>query len=160
MRLPRGDACLAIVAERLTVAQRSDLMSRIRNRDTFPERALRSALRKWGVTFRSNERIRGVHVDVALRDTKTAVLVHGCFWHGCPRHYVPPKSNSAFWAEKFRTNRGRDRRQASVLRAAGWGVVVVWEHSLRADPDRAVRRLITAGPLTRRATQRREGTDP
>jgi len=68
------------------------------------------------------------------------LFVHGCFWHGCPRHYREPRSNRAFWAGKIARNRGRDRRTVAALRRAGWSVMVVWEHELR-DPERVRRRL-------------------
>jgi DNA mismatch endonuclease (patch repair protein) len=128
------------MADIMSRATRSALMSRIRSRNTRPERALRSALRRAGVRFRSYHRIRGVRVDFALPDLRVALLVHGCFWHGCPRHYTAPASNAVFWKRKLADNRSRDRRQLRMLRAAGWLPVVVWEHSLRAGPWRVVAR--------------------
>jgi DNA mismatch endonuclease, patch repair protein len=118
-------------------------MSKIRGHDTFPERALRAALAHRRVAFRANQKIRRIRVDVAITGPKLVIMVHGCFWHGCRYHYVAPKSHKEFWRRKLTENRNRDRRQAATLRAAGWGVVVLWEHSLRADPDAAVQRLIT-----------------
>ncbi len=128
-------------------------MSRIRGRDTFPELALRKALRRRGVRYRSNQRVHGIRVDLVLRGTKTLVMVQGCFWHGCPRHYIAPKSNSRFWKKKIVANRERDRWQAAILSAMGWQVVVLWEHALRTDPARAVERLITTAPLPCRAAR-------
>ena len=51
----------------------------------------------------------------------------GCFWHGCPDHYVPPRSTIDFWSKKLAENVARDRRQTLALEAAGWRVVRVWE---------------------------------
>jgi DNA mismatch endonuclease (patch repair protein) len=60
------------------------------------------------------------------------VFVDGCFWHGCPRHGTQPKGNAAFWRAKLRRNRERDRRDTRNLRRAGWRVLRLWEHALRA----------------------------
>jgi DNA mismatch endonuclease (patch repair protein) len=60
---------------------------------------------------------------------KTAIFVHGCFWHGheCKHGAVASKSNAAFWSEKIRKNRERDERKRAELTASGWNVETVWE---------------------------------
>lgn len=68
---------------------------------------------------------------------KVCVFIDGCFWHGCPRHFSLPKTNSAWWQEKVDDNRSRDRRQSRMLRSAGWRVVRIWEHEV--NPDRLSR---------------------
>ena len=127
-----------------TPAKRSEVMSRIRSRDTLPERAMRAALRRQHVKYRSYRKVRGITVDLLLPDLHTIVLVHGCFWHGCREHYMPPSSNTDFWSFKLRQNKERDNRQAVVLRASGWHLARVWEHSLSSAQrtDRTVRRLL------------------
>jgi DNA mismatch endonuclease, patch repair protein len=117
-------------------------MSRIRSRDTLPELTLRRSLRRLGVSYRSYRRVAGTTVDVALPDRRTVILVHGCFWHGCRLHYQAPKSRVEFWTRKVAVNRARDRRQVRALRRAKWRVLVVWEHSLRADPERMLSHLL------------------
>ena len=133
-------------------------MSRIRSRDTGPERALRTALKRSGIRYRSYMVIGGVRVDLALPDARVVVLVHGCFWHGCPRHYTAPSNNAEFWRMKLDSNRRRDRRQLRSIRAAGWRVEVVWEHSVARRPvshlESLVERLTRPGPRRRRRPQR------
>jgi DNA mismatch endonuclease (patch repair protein) len=126
-----------------TPAKRSEVMSRIRSRDTLPERAMRAALRRQHVKYRSYRKVRGITVDLLLPDLHTVVLVHGCFWHGCRWHYTPPSSNSSFWSQKHTRNLQRDARQSRRIRDSGWALVTVWEHSLETarDADRVVRRL-------------------
>lgn len=134
------------MTDRLSPERRSALMARVRSRDTLPELALRRSLRRLGVSYRSYRKVAAATVDVVLPERRTAVLVHGCFWHGCPRHYKPPKSRVLYWSEKVRANRDRDRRQIARLRSAGWKVLVVWSHELRRDPDKLIaRRLGLAG---------------
>jgi DNA mismatch endonuclease (patch repair protein) len=62
-----------------------------------------------------------------------AVFVDGCFWHGCPEHASWPKANADWWRQKINANGVRDRRNDSLLHAAGWKVVRVWEHESAAD---------------------------
>ena len=69
--------------------------------------------------------------DAACDATRTAVFLHGCFWHGCPKHYKPPRRNARFWREKRATNAARDARAVEGLRAMGWRVLVIWEHEMR-----------------------------
>ena len=103
-------------------------MRRVRRRDTAPEVALRSALHRAGVRFRLDASALPGRPDIVLVRARVAVFVDGCFWHGCPEHFVPPKANRGFWAEKIRTNQERDRRSDIALADAGWRVVHVWEH--------------------------------
>jgi DNA mismatch endonuclease (patch repair protein) len=59
---------------------------------------------------------------------KLAIFVDGCFWHACPIHYVPPKSNAEWWATKRADNTDRDRRADARLVELGWEPMHVWEH--------------------------------
>lgn len=124
-------------------------MSHIRGRDTGPERRLRSALRERGVRYRSYPDLPG-KPDLILPGTGVAVLVHGCFWHGCPRHYVAPRTRARFWSDKLARNRERDARVAHQLRAQGWRVAVVWECDLDRDPTTVAGRLLRLAGLEER----------
>lgn len=115
---------------------RSQVMSRIRSRDTGPERALRTWLWWHGVRFRLRRRILGTRPDIAWTGRRVAVFVDGCFWHGCPIHYREPSTNTGFWRDKIGRNRERDRRDDGVLSRAGWTVLRFWEHEVVSDPDR------------------------
>ena len=105
-------------------------MSRIRSRNTRPERILRGALRRRGIRYRSYRQVGGISVDLVLPDLRTVVLVHGCFWHGCKQHYTRPLGNATFWSRKLNENKRRDTRQIRRIRAAGWRILTVWQHSL------------------------------
>jgi DNA mismatch endonuclease (patch repair protein) len=117
---------------------RSENMSRIRARDTEPEVALRKALWARGIRYRANYRTPGGKADLAIPGRKFAVFVDGCFWHGCPEHFVRPRSSKAFWDNKLRENVDRDRRQTRKLLEQGWTCVRVWEHELRESLDAVV----------------------
>lgn len=110
---------------------RSENMSRIRGRDTSPEVELRHAVWRLGLRYRLNRRVAGIRPDFIFPGIRLAVFVDGCFWHGCPDHYVRPRSSNAeFWASKLRQNVARDERQSKQLQAQGWRVIRVWEHEV------------------------------
>jgi DNA mismatch endonuclease (patch repair protein) len=59
---------------------------------------------------------------------RVAVFVDGCFWHGCPQHFRPPRTNAPYWDVKIARNMERDKRNDEELSRAGWRVIRVWEH--------------------------------
>lgn len=113
---------------------RNELMARIRSTDTGPELALRRACWALGLRYRLNVRVGRMRPDLVFVGPKLCVFVDGCFWHGCPEHYLPPRSNSPFWEQKLAGNVTRDFEQTRRLRAEGWRVLRLWEHAVVADP--------------------------
>jgi DNA mismatch endonuclease (patch repair protein) len=122
-----------------------------RRRDTAPELALRKALHARGMRFLVDATPPGVskrrRVDILLRGSRIAVLVHGCFWHCCPKHFVMPASNREWWSTKFKAIKHRDEDTLRMLEQAGWLAVVVWEH----EPVEAVADRLAALHVARRA---------
>lgn len=113
----------------LSPEQRSNLMSRIRGKNTKPEMIVRSWLHKHGFRFRLHRKDLPGKPDIVLPKYKTVIFVHGCFWHrheGCKRA-TTPKTRTGYWEEKFRKNRDRDLSKSDALNALGWKVLVVWE---------------------------------
>lgn len=115
-----------------------------RSRDTALEMALRSMVHRKGLRYRVCQRplptVRR-RADLVFRGARVAVEVHGCFWHGCPEHYRSPASNRSYWAAKVERNRERDSELAEMLAAAGWLLIVVWEHE---DLGSASERIVKA----------------
>lgn len=128
------------MADVLNKAQRSFCMARNRPKDTSPELRLRKALWKLGFRYRLDSKLPG-RPDLVFASKKVAIFVDGCFWHRCPRHFKPPGTNVAFWRQKLSGNAARDKRVNRKLKAMGWQVIRVWEHEVRASPDRAAKRL-------------------
>ncbi len=106
-----------------------------KSRDTKPEMAVRRAVHAMGLRYRIAARpLAGLSrtADLVFRRARIAVFVDGCFWHGCPAHHVPPKTNANYWAVKIGSNKARDRDTTVLLRAAGWTVMRFWSHE---DPS-------------------------
>jgi DNA mismatch endonuclease (patch repair protein) len=128
----------------LTPEKRSWNMSRIRNKNTRPEKAVRSALRRMGVRFSLHRKSLSGKPDIVLTRHKIAIFVHGCFWHRhkrCKFAYTP-KSRKKFWLGKFQENITRDARIKNTLRKNGWKVITIWE-CWTEKPDLLTRKLET-----------------
>lgn len=126
----------------LVPLSRSEQMSRIRGTGTRPEMLLSAALADKPHAVNCN--VDGVRADVVFPTTRTVVFIDGCFWHGCPDHYVRPRSNAMFWATKLAGNVERDRRQTLDLEGRGWRVVRLWEHDVFEDTARAADTILSA----------------
>ena len=132
-----------MMADSLAKERRSWNMSRIRGRNTGPELRLRSLLHRAGFRFRLHAKQLPGSPDVVLPKYRTAIFVHGCFWHrhpGC-RNATMPSTRREFWQEKFDANVSRDARNQAALEAAGWTVLTIWECELKADAEGVVRSL-------------------
>lgn len=121
----RLEARKRLVTDPVTSAR----LARIRQRDTRPELVVRKHLFAAGLRYRVLNRDLPGSPDIANRERRWAIFVHGCFWHhhaGCSRATVP-KRNRRFWLDKFEMNRARDRRAARLLRKMGFRVLSIWE---------------------------------
>lgn len=138
------------MADRSISPERSRNMAAIRGKNTKPEMAVRSMLHRLGLRFSLHRKNLPGSPDVVLPRHRTAVFVHGCYWHrhkGC-RFAFTPKSRIEFWQTKFDGNVERDRRKSAELEADGWRVIVVWECELR-EPEALRQRLIAAFGVNR-----------
>lgn len=129
--------------------KRSEVMRRVKSRDTGPERKVRALLTSLGARYRLHRRDLPGTPDLVLGRIRLAVFVNGCFWHGhaCRRGGRAPKTRAEYWSAKILRNRERDQEAARALEALGWRVEVVWECEL-ADPEALGRRLSAVmGPL-------------
>jgi DNA mismatch endonuclease (patch repair protein) len=138
------------MADRLSKVRRSWNMSRIKGKNSGPEKIVRTMLHRMGYRFRLHGKKLPGRPDIVLPKHKTVVFVHGCFWHrhrGCKNATVP-KTRRTWWRTKLEGNFTRDRLNRMALRRAGWGVLVVWECDAERNPHRVavrLRRLIGEG---------------
>ena len=110
-------------------------MGRIGARNTMPERVVRSTLHRYGYRFRLHVRDLPGTPDIVLPKYRTAIYVHGCFWHrhaNC-KYATTPGTNREFWRDKFEANVLRDRRTLRAIRKLGWSALVVWECEIADD---------------------------
>jgi DNA mismatch endonuclease (patch repair protein) len=130
--------------------KRSEIMSKIRSKNTKPEMTLRKALFASGFRYRVNDKKLPGKPDIVLSKYKTVIFVNGCFWHnhaGC-RYAYTPKTNTKFWVDKIISNSQRDKINAQKLADLGWNVIIVWEceirHKYKKDLTPLIDRISTA----------------
>jgi DNA mismatch endonuclease (patch repair protein) len=116
-----------------TKSKRSEVMSRIKGRNTKPELAIRSLLHRMGYRFRLHRADLPGKPDIVMSRFKTVVFVHGCFWHRHKdsRFAYTPKSRTDFWLKKLESYVSRDIQVKSDQELLGWRVITVWECELR-----------------------------
>ncbi|MCY4305947.1 MAG: DNA mismatch endonuclease Vsr [Aestuariivita sp.] len=123
------------MVDRISSSHRSWNMSRIRGKDTKPEMILRSLLWRAGFRYRLHDKRLPGKPDLVLPKHNTVIFVNGCYWHrhqGCSKVTVP-KTNKAFWQQKFDNTVARDARKTSELIECGWRVIIVWECELESN---------------------------
>lgn len=123
-RTRNADLVAPLVRQRMKAVQR---------RDTPAELTVRSVAHGLGLRFRVCDASLPGSPDIVFPRHAVCVFVHGCFWHrhkNCKRASLP-KSNRAFWNDKFARNVARDKRKTAALRAMNWRVITFWECQTR-----------------------------
>jgi DNA mismatch endonuclease (patch repair protein) len=116
----------------LSKEQRSRNMAAIKSSNTLPEIYIRKMIFSEGFRYRLNQKNLPGKPDIVLAKYKTAIFIHGCFWHRHNCHLgSTPKSNTEFWVGKFNTNVSRDRGNIQSLMDLGWKTIIVWECAIK-----------------------------
>lgn len=127
--------------------KRSEVMSRIRSKNTKPEIALRRALFARGYRYRTNYQKLPGKPDIVLPQYKTAIFVHGCFWHGhdigCIDSHIP-KTNTSFWIKKIAKNKERDKKNIDQILLMGWKVITIWDCEIqqKGNMDNLIQKIV------------------
>ena len=129
------------MADCFTKEKRSEIMSKIRSKNTKVEVLVFRELRQRGIYFQKHYKKAKGNPDIALPRKKKAIFIDGDFWHGYnfnkQRNRLPKK----YWRAKIEGNIKRDRKNRTKLRKNGWEVLRVWEHEIIKDIDKAMRKI-------------------
>lgn len=131
---------------------RSQIMSKIRSKNTYAELAVRSFLHSMGFRFRVHKKGLPGKPDIVLKKYRTVVFVHGCFWHqhhGCVDFHVP-RSNRRYWKKKLAGNVARDKSHQGELIRLGWRIFIVWECQVDINSLKLLAKEIRTGKTKRR----------
>lgn len=110
--------------------KRSEIMSRIKSRDSKIETLFRKELWKLGFRYRKNSGKYFGKPDIVLKQRKAVIFVDSCFWHGCKRHCRIPTVRKNYWTQKIVRNVARDKEVSRHYRKQGWKVFRIWEHEM------------------------------
>lgn len=121
--------------DRLSAKARSLVMSRVRGRNTGPERLVARLTAKLGYQYRQYVKDLPGTPDLVFPGRKRVVFVHGCFWHGhnCKAGRNKPKSNLAYWRPKLARNKQRDQENQKLLKRLDWKVLITWTCELNNE---------------------------
>lgn len=133
------------MVDSVTRQRRSEIMARVRAKDTTPELAVRSMVHRMGYRFRLHRRDLPGCPDMVFPSRRKVIFVHGCFWHrhsGCPLSRIP-KTRVEFWTSKLEGNAARDAKHLGALKAKGWRALVIWEcETGKIDVARRIRTFL------------------
>lgn len=128
-----------------TSAFRSGLMQKIKSEKTKPEIAFQNALRKEKIKFRSyNEKLPG-KPDIVLLKNKIVIFIDGEFWHGYKWKEKKKriKVHRSYWIPKIERTIKRDKKNNLQLKKLGWHVLRFWEHEIKRDLQKCIKRTKT-----------------
>lgn len=124
--------------DKVSKRKRSEIMSRIKDRDSKIEKLFRKELWKAGFRYRKNSNKYFGKPDVVLAMRKTVIFVDSCFWHGCKDHCRMPSTKKSYWIKKIARNSKRDKQVNIHYKKIGWKVIRVWEHEIFSNPQKTV----------------------
>lgn len=113
--------------------KRSEIMRKVKNKNTTPEIMIRKLLCEMGYShYRLQSKNLPCRPDIIYPGRRKAIFVNGCFWHGheCGRGRLP-ETNHNFWEEKIHRNIVRDQENCVNLEALGWMVLVIWQCEIK-----------------------------
>jgi len=126
----------------LTPKQRKYNMSRIRGKNTNPEKKIRKLLWSQGIRgYRIHYNLLG-KPDLVFIRKKIVIFIDGCFWHKCPLCFHEPNTRNEFWMNKINSNVERDLKISKKLKEDGWTVLRFWEHEIIKEPDSVIKKII------------------
>jgi len=123
------------MADVFSKKKRSEIMSRIRAKDTGIEKIVFSFLRKKKISFRKHYSKIAGKPDIALPSKKIAVFINGDFWHGYRFKKWANRIPKKYWKEKIESNMARDRKNYRLLKKSGWKLLKVWGHEIAEHPE-------------------------
>ncbi|NUY80262.1 very short patch repair endonuclease [Flavobacterium sp. MAH-1] len=126
--------------DKFSKEKRSQLMSKIRGKETKEEILLAKTLWHRGHRYRKNNRkIKGTP-DLTFKKYKLAIFVDGEFWHGhnWQERKGKIKSNAEFWEKKIERNIQRDLEVNAYLASKGWTVLRFWSTKIKKNLDEVI----------------------
>jgi DNA mismatch endonuclease (patch repair protein) len=125
-----------------TKKKRSEIMSKIRSKNTGPEILVFKALRQNNIYFQKHyNRVPG-SPDIAVPRKKIAIFIDGDFWHGKNFSKTKDRLPKKYWIPKIEGNIKRDRKNRAELRRLGWKVLRIWGSQVNRKFEKTVEQIL------------------
>lgn len=127
-----------------TTKARSELMSKIRSKETKPEKKLRKVLWSIGIRYRKNVKKLPGTPDIVISKYKLIIFIDGEFWHGYNwgEKKQKIKTNRKFWIPKIERNMQRDASNNKILIEQGWTVFRFWDSQIKKEFGECIFQII------------------
>lgn len=129
-----------------TADKRSDIMRRIRSRDSGIELRLRKALWSEGLRYWKNCSALPGRPDIVFPKQRVAIFCDGEFWHGYDweNRKADLKSHRTYWLPKIERNMLRDKQVDEELVGLGWMVIRFWGRQVVHELPQCVNTVVAA----------------
>ena len=120
---------LLTMADIFSANKRTEIMKKVRTKDTGCELVVRKMIYGMGYRYRLHKKSLPGKPDIVFGARKKVIFVNGCFWHGhsgCSRGKLP-ESNALFWQKKIEGNKLRDAKVVKRLKEVGWQSLIIWQ---------------------------------
>lgn len=114
--------------------KRSEIMRKVKNKNTTPEMIIRKLLIQMGYKYRLSTKKLYCKPDIIFPSKKKVIFINGCFWHGhyCKRGHLP-ETNKEFWQQKIQKNIERDQINYSECNKEGWSYLIFWQCEIKSS---------------------------
>jgi DNA mismatch endonuclease (patch repair protein) len=119
------------MSDTVSKKKRSEIMSKVKSKDSKIETLFRKELWKRGFRYRKNPTNYFGKPDLVLKKYRTVIFIDSCFWHGCKKHCRLPATRKKYWVKKIERNKQRDRKVNSYYKKSDWKIIRIWEHQLK-----------------------------
>lgn len=141
--IPRTVAGVIVVADIFTKEKRSEVMGRIRGKNTGLEADAEKMLTEHGIRYIPHPAEYG-SPDFLL-EGRLLLFCDGSFWHGRDWKKLKARleagNNPGYWVKHIGDNRKRDRKVNRELRKRGHVVLRLWDTDVRKRPKWCVARI-------------------
>jgi DNA mismatch endonuclease (patch repair protein) len=125
-----------------TKEKRSEIMSKVKGKNTQLEMGVRKELWQRGIRYRIHCKSLPGTPDISSKKNKLAIFIDGCFWHGCPKHSTIPATNTAFWEQKIKQNINKRKHIKKELRNMNYTVLEYFECELKNDFNAIIEEIV------------------
>lgn len=129
------------MADTVSKKKRSEIMSKVKSKNSKIEVNFRKAIWKAGFRYSKNPTKYFGKPDLALKKHKTVIFVDSCFWHGCKRHCRLPSARKKYWTAKIERNKERDKEVNRHYKKIDWKVIRIWEHEILENIQKTVEKI-------------------